>query len=114
MLHGSVLLVASLLVAPADTAAASSPPLPPPAVRAVQTGALAPDRLQHAGLALALGAGAGAASGEPAVAAAFPLALGLVKEAMDARGSGRFDAVDLAADAAGAAIALMLTALLVR
>lgn len=85
--------------APADSAAA----YPPPRVRAWQVGLARADRLQHASLSFTLAAGAAAASRRPAAAFAGVLALGLAKEFRDAR-RGRFDAVDLAADAAGAAL----------
>lgn len=88
--------------APADTLAR-----PSAAVRAWQTGTR-PDRLQHAGLAFTLGLGAGLATRRPAVAAASACGLGLLKEVRDTRHGG-FDAVDLAADALGAALAALAT-----
>jgi hypothetical protein len=88
--------------APPDTLAP-----PPPAVRAWQTGTR-PDRFQHAGLAFTLGLGAGLATRRPAVAAAGACGLGLLKEVRDTRHGG-FDAVDLAADALGAALSALAT-----
>lgn len=88
--------------APADTLAR-----PSAAARAWQTGAR-PDRFQHAGLAFSVGLGAGLASRRPAVAVASACGLGLLKEFRDAR-HGRFDALDLAADFAGAALSALAT-----
>ena len=65
-----------------------------------------PDRLQHASLAFAIGLGAGLLSDEPAVAAGSAAALGLAKEIHD-RNHGGFDAGDLWADLAGAALAAL-------
>jgi hypothetical protein len=84
---------------PADSAVA----YPPPGVRAWQVGLLRPDRLQHAGLSFTLAAGATLVSHEPLASFTGTLALGLAKEIWDSR-RGSFDAVDLAADAAGAAL----------
>ncbi len=92
--------------APAATAA-DSLALPPPAVRAWQAGTR-PDRLQHAALAFTLGLGTGLASRRPGVALATGCGLGLLKEIRDTRHGG-FDAVDLAADAAGAALSALAT-----
>lgn len=87
----------------ADAAADSLAAFPPPRVRAWQTGLARPDRLQHASLSGTLAAGATAAGARPLAAFAGTFALGLLKECWDARAT-RFDAVDLAADAAGAAL----------
>lgn len=88
----------------AESAAADSVrAFPPPRVRAWQTGLLKPDRLQHASLSFTLAAGATLAGAKPVSAFAGTLAIGLAKELWDAR-STRFDAVDLAADAFGAAL----------
>jgi len=76
---------------------------PPPAVRAWQTGLLRPDRIQHASLSFTLAAGATLVSQQPSASFAGTLAIGLLKEIWDAR-TTRFDMVDLAADAAGAAL----------
>lgn len=108
---GCMLLLSPFLLSasPGRAAAdgADGPAPPPAAVRAWQTGTR-PDRLQHAGLAFTLGLGAGLATRRPAVAAASACGLGLLKEVRDARHGG-FDAVDLAADAVGAALAALAT-----
>ena len=75
-------------------------------VRAWQTGALRPDRLQHASLSFAIGLGAGLASDSPAAGAGIALSLGLAKEISDRRDSG-FGGGDLLADAIGAALAAL-------
>jgi hypothetical protein len=110
MVLALVLSTAGALAAPAARADAT---LPPAQVRAAQTGLWRPDRVQHAGLALALGLGVGIARGEPSAAAIVPAVLGLGKEFADGR-RDRFDALDLAADLAGATLAAVLTAQLVR
>lgn len=84
--------------------------IPPPGVRAWQTGLLRADRLEHASLAFTIGLGAGLATKKPAAAFAVPATLGLGKEIADRRGSG-FDLVDLAADLVGAAAAGALTSI---
>lgn len=89
------------VAAPADSSAAA-PGWPNPRVRSWQTGAVRPDRLQHASLSFALAAAATAVGGREGAAFAGTLLLGVGKEAWDARGS-RFDTGDLAADLAGAA-----------
>lgn len=88
--------------APADSTAAR-PAWPTARVRAWQTGALRPDRLQHASLSFALAAAASTIGGRDGAAFAGTLLLGVGKEAWDARG-GRFDTRDLAGDLAGAAL----------
>jgi len=98
-------------VAP-DSARTAPCVLPPPAVRAWQIGALAPDRLQHASLAFSLGLALGIMSGEPA-AAGGAAALALAKEAADGR-RGRFDRGDLLAGLAGAACAALAIAAVER
>ena len=65
----------------------------------------AADRHQHLSLSFACGLGAGIAASSPTAAALCPLALGVAKEAWDSRGAG-WDAVDLAADLLGAALAV--------
>ena len=87
---------------------AASPTLPPPAVRAWQTGLLRPDRLEHVSFAFTLGLGVGFLSQQPGAAAASALTLGLVKEIRDRRHGG-FDRVDLAADAIGAGLSAAAT-----
>jgi hypothetical protein len=109
----ALLLQLGLPSAVAAAGPADSPPLPPPAVRAWQTGLLRPDRLEHASLAFTLGLGAGLLSRQPASAAAGALALGLVKEVRDRRHGG-FDPVDLVADALGAGLSAVATHALTR
>jgi hypothetical protein len=75
----------------------------------MQTGMLRADRLEHLSLSLTLGTGVGAVSRRPALAAGGTLALGLVKELRDRRVGGRFDLLDLLADAVGVAIAVTIT-----
>ncbi len=108
---GTIPIVLPLLLACCVTAhAQDAVPTPPsPQVRAWQTGALRPDRLQHASLALTLGLGSGLATRRPAVAASSALALGVLKELRDRRTGGRFDRGDLLADAFGAALAALAT-----
>jgi hypothetical protein len=103
-------LVVLLLAATRSPAKAAdgATPLPPPTVRAWQTGLLRPDRLEHASLAFSLGLGIGLLSREPSAAAAGAFALGLAKEVRDRRHGG-FDPVDLAADALGAGLAAVAT-----
>lgn len=84
--------------------------LPPPDVRAWQTGLARPDRLEHASLAFTIGLGAGLATRKPAVAFTVPAVLGLGKEIADARSTG-FDLFDLAADLIGAGAAGALTSI---
>jgi len=87
---------------------------PPPApLRAWQTGALRPDRLQHASLSFSLGLALGIPTREPAAAAGGALALALAKETADRR-RGAFDRGDLLAGAAGALLAALATAALRR
>jgi hypothetical protein len=103
------LAVLSMPAARAGTDAADST-----RVRGCQTGAVAPDRLQHASLSFALGLGAGIGAREPAPALVAPLALGLTKEWLDRRRGGRFDALDFAAGLAGAALAAVAVSALER
>jgi hypothetical protein len=98
-----------LLAAPAVAA----PTFPPAAVRAWQTGALAPDRLQHVSLAFSLGLGTGLLTRSPAAGAGTAMVLGIAKEVLDGR-RGRWQKGDLAADAVGAALAVLATAALER
>jgi hypothetical protein len=108
-----LVMLAALLGGLAAQVRADDPAAPPPRVRAWQTGALAPDRLEHASFSLAIGLAAGIVSARPAAALAVPLALGTAKELRDRRHT-RFDPVDLAADGAGALIAMMATRALTR
>ena len=114
---GSVAFVArpgcTAEINPADSTGARTAEereLPPPGVRAWQTGILRADRLEHASLAFTLGLGTGLATRKPAVAFAVPAVLGLGKEIADRHGTG-FDLVDLAADLLGAGAASALTSL---
>lgn len=97
----------------------STPPSDPgstevPSLHAPIGGGLArPDRLQHLSLAFASGLAVGIATEEPLAAGAGALGLGLLKELLDARRGG-VDALDLAADALGAGLALLATAGLKR
>jgi hypothetical protein len=116
---GGALALGLLLIfaAPAgagETADSARPAvLPPPAVRAWQTGALAPDKLQHFSLAFSLGLGLGIATREPAAAAGGAIGLALAKELSDRRRS-RFDRGDLLAGIVGAGCAALAVAALQR
>lgn len=80
---------------------------PSPADRRWQTGFVRRDRLQHASLSFVL-AGACRTAGRPrGETFACTLSLGVLKELRDARRS-KFDCVDLAADALGAALGAAL------
>ena len=104
----ALLMRLALLPTAATAEPAVSPALPPPAVRAWQTGLLRSDRLEHASFAFTLGLGVGLLSRQPASAAASAFALGLAKETRD-RSHGGFDCVDLAADVIGATLAAVAT-----
>jgi hypothetical protein len=93
----------------AETPRAGPGDLPPESVREWQTGALAPDKLQHFSLAFSLGLAFGIMSGEPAAAGGAG-ALALAKEFADTR----FDGGDLAAGLIGAGCAVLLIAYLER
>ena len=111
---GLVLCIASFARAGvvADTTREAREGLPPPGEQARQTGALAPDKLQHFSLALSLGLAFGIMTGEPAAAGgAAVLALG--KEVADRR-NGRFDRGDLLAGLLGAGCAALLVSALER
>ncbi len=95
--------VLALLVPAARAAAAPPDSLPPAHVRAWQVGLLRPDRLEHGSLSFTLAAGMGLAGRPRTEAALVTLGLGTLKELHDRRTS-RFDPIDLAADAAGAAL----------
>ena len=96
----------------ADTLRAAPEDLPPGWTHAWQTGALAPDKLQHFSLAFSLGTAFGVMTGTPAAAAgAAVLALG--KEVADRR-HGRFDTGDFLAGLLGAGCAALLVARLER
>ncbi|MBI5168910.1 MAG: hypothetical protein HZA61_05455 [Candidatus Eisenbacteria bacterium] len=80
---------------------------PSAADRRWQTGLVRRDRLQHASLSFVL-AGAARTAGRPrGEAFALSLSAGVLKEVRDAR-HDRFDLVDLAADALGAALGAAL------
>jgi len=100
--------------AAADPTTVASPPLPSPHVRAWQVGLLRPDRLQHVTLSYTSGLMVGFASEAPAAAAASALAIGVAKELWDLHRGGRFDPLDLAAAAVGAAGAALTTITLSR
>jgi len=76
------------------------------APRRARPGLLRGDRLQHAGLSLTLAAGLIVLFHDRAAGGGVTLALGVAKEIWDA-GHGGADLVDLLADAAGAAAALV-------
>lgn len=101
--------IAAAVVLGGSPPVSAGPAVPDARVRAWQTGAIGADRVQHASITLALGTGLGIATREPAAAFGGALAVGIVKELLDARRGGRFDLGDLAADAAGAAGAATLT-----
>ncbi len=102
-------LVAGCLAAPAraetrqDAGADSTIAFPSAADRRWQVGLVRADRLQHGSLSAVLAASLRLAGRSRAEAFALTLALGALKEARDARAT-RFDFVDLAADATGAAL----------
>jgi hypothetical protein len=104
------LCAAAILAGPRPASAA---PPEDADVRRWQTGALSPDRLQHASLSFAVGLAAGIPSEAPATAFGVAFGLGLLKELADARRT-HFDAGDLAADAVGAAFAAWATAAMTR
>ena len=72
-----------------------------------------PDKLQHAGLSFGLAAGVGIAARAPWPGAGVSLGFGVVKELADRR-HGRFDPLDLTADAVGAVLGALVTRSLVR
>jgi len=96
----------------ADSARGEPGDLPPAGVRAWQTGALAPDKLQHFSLAFSLGLAFGIMTGEPA-AASGAAALAVAKEVADAR-TGSFGKGDLLAGLLGAGCAFFLVQTLER
>lgn len=107
-----LLAVAALALVATPARAASTPPaaapdsaiaFPTAADRRWQVGLLRRDRLQHGSLSAVLAASLRLAGRSRGEAFAATLALGALKELRDARGD-RFDPVDLAADAAGAAL----------
>jgi len=81
-----------------------------PATSPAHSGLLRADRLQHATLSLAIASGARSAGARRPAAFAITLAVGAAKETRDV-GRGGFDAVDLVADALGAALGAWLAGL---
>ena len=73
-------------------------------------GMLRADRLSHASFGLAIGVGVGLSTREPVAGVGSVVALAIAKELLD----DRFDRSDLAAGAAGAALAWMIVAALTR
>jgi hypothetical protein len=112
-LLGVLVIPARRAVAEPGPGSADSLAAPPREVRRWQTGAFAPDRLQHASLAFSSGLAIGIVTREPSAAAGGAVSLALVKELRDARRS-HFDAGDLAAGALGAALATLATLALTR
>lgn len=88
-------------------AADSLAAFPPPRVRAWQLGLLRPDRMEHASLSFALASAFTMAMRDRAGSAALTFALGAGKEFWDSRHGGA-DAVDLAADAIGLGLSLLV------
>jgi hypothetical protein len=97
-------------LAVADSSAARAPlaAFPPAGVRAWQVGLLRADRMQHMGLSFALTTALIILTRDRGAAAAATVSLGLAKELWDRRGSSGFDPIDLAADAAGIGLAVVL------
>ena len=81
--------------------------------RAWQTGALAPDKLEHVSLSFTGGLALGVFSRQPATACGGALLFGLAKELADRRHSS-FDPGDLVADTLGALLAGFATRSLER
>ena len=71
------------------------------------------DKFQHASLSLTFGLGIGIASRSTPLALTGAFAFGIAKELRDRRHS-RFDPRDLAADLAGATVAAVITAAILR
>ena len=80
---------------------------PTPRVRAWQMGPLRPDRMEHASLSFALASAFTVALRDRAGSAALTLALGAGKELWDSRHGGA-DLADLAADAVGIGLSLLV------
>jgi hypothetical protein len=91
----------------------SAATFPKPEVRVWQMGLMRADRLQHVTFSYTAGLMLGLTSQEPLAAASGAMVIGLAKELWDAR-TGRFDSLDLVADALGAAGALATTVTLTR
>jgi len=98
----------SLAVTQSSAVPAPLAAFPAARTRAWQVGLLRSDRLQHMGLSFAITSALIILTRDPGVAAATSLTLGLAKELWDRRGSSGFDPVDLAADAVGTGLAVVL------
>ena len=80
---------------------------PAPRVRGWQVGLVRGDRIEHASLSFALTSALIIATRNRAAGATTAFAFGIGKELWDGR-TGRFDPVDLAADAVGVGLATVL------
>lgn len=116
-LLGLVLVLLLLLPAaacadegPSTSPVAASPvAFPAPEVRAWQVGLLRSDRMVHAGFSFTLMTALGLATHDRRIGAALTLAAGLGKELWDTHpGGSGFDATDLAADATGTALGVIV------
>lgn len=96
--------------ASADSSAARAAlaEFPTPGVRAWQVGLLRADRMQHLGFSFALTTALIILTRDRGAAATATLSVGFAKELWDRRGSSGFDPIDLAADAAGTGLAVVL------
>lgn len=94
----------------ADSSSTHAPlaAFPPARARAWQVGFLRADRMQHMSLSFAITSALIILTRRPGAAAGTSLTLGLAKELWDGRGSSGFDPVDLAADAAGTGLAVVV------
>jgi hypothetical protein len=98
----------SLAVSDSSAVRAPLAAFPPARVHAWQVGLLRADRMQHMGLSFAITSALIILTRDPGVAAGTSLTLGFAKELWDRRGSSGFDPIDLAADAAGTGLAVVL------
>ena len=98
----------SLAVTDSSAAPAPLAAFPPAQARAWQVGLVRADRMQHLSLSFAITSALIVLTREPGVAAGTSLTLGLAKELLDRRGSSGFDPIDLAADAVGTGLAVVL------
>jgi hypothetical protein len=101
-------LTDSLAATESSAAPAPLAAFPPARVRAWQVGLVRADRLQHLSLSFAITSALIILTRDPGVAAGTSLTLGLAKELWDRRGSSGFDPIDLAADATGTGLAVVL------
>lgn len=99
--------------APSTDTTPAAPAFPDREARVWQMGLTRSDRLQHATFSFSAGLMIGLTAEEPLAAAGGAMAFGLAKELWDAR-TGRFDVLDLVADALGAAGAFASTVTLTR